>query len=339
MTRPPPFERLAHLERLLDRMPAEDGEARRAAQARQRLLTKPPGSLGRLEDLAAWLAGWQGRALPCLDRVRIAVLAGNHGVVAQGISAYPAAVTAAMVANFAAGGAAINQLARVAGAELRVLPLALDRPTGDITVGPAMDEADCVAAIASGFGAVDPTLDLLVVGEMGIGNTTVAAALAAALLGGSGADWAGPGTGLDEAGVARKAAVIDRALELHRPIEPLAALTRLGGRELAGIFGAVLAARLMRVPVVLDGFVATAAASVLARLRPGGLDHAQAGHLSAEPGHRRLMLHLGKQPLLVLDMRLGEASGAALAVPLLRAACACLSGMATFEEAGIGGPA
>ena len=323
-------ERLKHL-------PAPNAAASAAATERQAQLTKPPGSLGRLEALAVWLAGWQGRTPPRLERLRIAVFAGNHGVVARGISAYPAEVTAQMVANFRAGGAAINQLARAMGADLAVVPLDLEHPTADFTEAPAMSEAELVSAFATGAATVEDGLDLLCVGEMGIGNTTVAAAVAAALFGGSGADWVGRGTGVDDDGLARKAAAVDAALAHHGAAlaAPLDALRRVGGRELAAIAGAVLRARELRVPVILDGFVATAAVAPLAKAQPGALDHCVAGHCSAEAGHARLLAQLGLVPLLDLGMRLGEASGAAVAIGVLRAAVATHAGMATFAEAGV----
>ena len=304
---------------------------------RQAQLTKPPGSLGRLEDLVAWLARWQGRAMPRLDRVEILVFAGNHGVVARGVSPYPPEVTAQMVANFAHGGAAINQLAGNAGAALRVFPLDLATPTQDLAAASAMTPEEFLAAVSAGFAAVSPGTDLLALGEMGIGNTTAAAALAAALFGGGGERWAGRGTGLDDAGLARKRAVIDAALAFHGAAanDPLGAAMAVGGRELAAILGAVLAARLQHIPVLLDGFVCTAAAAPLALLRPGGLDHARVAHLSAEAGHRALAAALHQVPLLDLGMRLGEASGAAVAIPIVRAALACHAGMATFAEAGV----
>jgi nicotinate-nucleotide--dimethylbenzimidazole phosphoribosyltransferase len=319
-----------------DLLPGDDAAAA-AVAARQAQLTKPPGSLGRLEDIVAWLARWQGRT-PRLDRVDILVFAGNHGVTAQGVSAYPAAVTAQMVANFSAGGAAINQLARQAGASLRVIALALDQPTADFTLAPAMDERTFLDAVAQGHDAVAPAADLVCLGEMGIGNTTAAAALVAALFGG-GARWAGRGTGVDDAGLARKRAVIAAALARHAALrdDPLVLAAALGGRELAAILGAALAARQQRIPVLLDGFVSTAAVAPLARLRPDALDHALAAHVSAEAAHRALLDELRLAPLLDLGMRLGEASGAALAVPLLRAALACYTGMATFGEAGVAG--
>jgi len=316
---------------------AGDAAAATAVMARQAQLTKPPGSLGRLEELVAWLATWQRRAMPRLEQVEVLVFAGNHGVVARGVSPYPAAVTAQMVGNFDAGGAAINQLARQAGATLRVVPLALDRPTADMTEAPAMDEAEFMSAVTAGFEAVRPGTDLLALGEMGIGNTTAAAALSAGLFGGGGAEWAGRGTGIDDAGLQRKRAAIDAALTRHAGLrgDPLALAAALGGRELAAILGAVLAARMRGVPVLLDGFVATAAAAPLAALAPGGLDHAVISHLSAESGHQRLAEALGQVPLLSLGLRLGEASGAALAIPIVRGALACHAGMATFTQAGV----
>ena len=321
----------------LKRLPVADRASAEAAAARQARLTKPPGSLGRLEALAQWLAAWQARHPPRLERVRIAVFAGNHGVVAQGVSAYPAEVTVQMVANFRAGGAAINQLARAMGAELVVVPLELERPTADFTRAPAMSESELSTALDTGAAAVEPGLDLLCVGEMGIGNTTVAAALAAALFGGKGPDWVGRGTGVDDAGLARKAAAVDAALAQHGAAlaDPLDALRRVGGRELAAIAGAVLRARELRIPVVLDGFVATAAAAVWDKAQTHGLAHCVAGHCSAEARHARLLEALRLKPILDLGMRLGEASGAAVAIGILRAAVATHTGMATFEEAGV----
>ena len=310
-----------------------DPAAEAAVRARQDTLTKPPGSLGRLEDLVAWLAYWQRRAMPSLDSVAILVFAGNHGVVARGVSPYPAAVTAQMVANFAAGGAAINQLARVACAALTVIPLQLDHPTQDIVTAPAMTQEEFARAWARGHDAVQPGTGLLCLGEMGIGNTTAAAAVCTGLFGGE--DWAGLGTGIDPPGLERKRAAVQAAAARHSGLEPLDVLRCLGGRELAAIAGAITAARHLGVPVLLDGFVCTAAAAPLALAAPGALDHCRAAHCSAEAAHRRLLRHLGLDPLLDLGMRLGEASGAALAVPLLRAALACHTDMATFAEAAV----
>ena len=334
-----PFRSLAELRAACLDLPEGDDAAGKSVMARQAELTKPPGSLGRLEEIVAWLAKWGGNP-PRLDRVDILVFAGNHGVTAQGVSPFPAAVTAQMVANFSAGGAAINQLANAVSAKLRVIPLDLDKPTADFTVEPAMDERSFLAAVAAGYGAVRPDTNLICLGEMGIGNTTTAAAVAAALFGGDGARWAGRGTGVDDKGLARKRIAIDKALARHAGAtgDPLLIAAALGGRELAAILGATLAARHLRIPVLLDGFVCTAAAAPLAKLNPGALDHTQAAHVSAEAAHRALLEELKFKPLLDLGMRLGEASGATLALFLLKAAAACHTGMATFAEAGVSGP-
>ena len=325
--------------KLFENLPAANTTVGAASVSREGTLTKPAGSLGRLEDLSAWCAAWQGRHPASLDNVGILVFAGNHGITAQGVSAFPPEVTVQMVANFAAGGAAINQLAAEQGARLDVIPLDLDTPTADFTQAPAMTEAECAAAFTTGYDAVKDDLDALIVGEMGIGNTTTAAALACALFGGAAADWTGPGTGVDAAGVALKARAVTAAMDLHRQEfgDPMRALCCVGGRELAAMAGAVLAARHRRIPVILDGFVTTAAVSVLEKMTPGALDHCVAGHVSGEPGHRRLLDHLGKAPLLDLGMRLGEASGAAVALGILRCALAAHNGMATFDEAAVSG--
>jgi nicotinate-nucleotide--dimethylbenzimidazole phosphoribosyltransferase len=321
----------------LRELPEPDAAARSAAEARNAALTKPAGALGRLEDLALWYAAWRGDPRPRISAPQVVIFAGNHGVVAQGVSAFPAEVTAQMVANFAAGGAAINQLAALAGARMDVVALDLDRPVRDFTRGPALTEADLCAALSAGWEAVDPQADLLVTGEMGIGNTTSAAALALALRGGTVADWCGRGTGVDDAGLVRKMTAVSAGLAANPAAarDPLQALRCLGGRELAAMAGAILRARHLRVPVILDGFICTAAAAVLEAARPGALDHAVAGHLSAEGGHARLLQALDKVPLLSLGLRLGEGSGAALAVQVLKGALACHSGMASFAEAGV----
>lgn len=330
-----PFDSLSAFRAVLASQPAPDQAAIAAAEARNGQLTKPPGALGRLERLAIWMAGWQGTDKPHVDRPQIVIFAGNHGVTAKGVSAFPAEVTAQMVANFAHGGAAINQLAKAFGATLDVHALDLDQPTTDFTEGPAMTESETVAALRKGWEAVDPGADLFVAGEMGIGNTTVAAALAAALYGGSG--WAGRGTGVDNAGLARKEAAVAAGLARHQAAlaDPLQVLRCLGGREIAAMAGAIAGARAHRIPVILDGFIAGSAAAVLAKSAPGALDHCIAGHLSAEGAHGRLLEQLGKEPLLSLGLRLGEASGAALAIGVVKGAVACHSGMLTFAEAGV----
>lgn len=331
----PDFDDFEGLRALLSAAPAADAQAQAAARERNTQLTKPPAALGRLEDLAIWYAGWRGNPRPAVSSPQIIVFAGNHGVAAQGVSAFPAEVTAQMVLNFQAGGAAINQLAQVAGARLDVHALDLDRPTADFTHGPAMSEADCVIALQKGWDAVDPASDLLVVGEMGIGNTTSAAAIACALFGGDAADWAGRGTGVDDAGMATKTRVVDEGVQRHRGGDGLETLARLGGRELAAMAGAIARARTERIPVILDGFICSAAAACLAQTEGRALEHCVAGHLSAEGAHGRLLVALNKTPLLSLDMRLGEGSGAALAIQVVKAAVACHSGMATFAEAGV----
>lgn len=328
---------LSDLPTLADRLPAADGASEAAARARQDQLTKPPGSLGRLEEIAAFMAAWRGTARPEIWRAQALVFAGNHGICAQGVNPYPQAVTAQMVANFEGGGAAINQLCQVNGADLSVVALDLDRPTADFTEGPAMTAAEALEALNRGAAAVDESADILILGEMGIGNSTVAAALTSALFGGAVAEWVGPGTGSDPAGIARKVGAIERGLARHKGAQGNAGalLAALGGREQAAICGAVLAARAARIPVILDGFICTAAASVLYAADPRLLDHCLVGHVSAEPGHRRLLAAIAKRPVLEFDMRLGEGSGAALALGIVRSALACHNGMATFGEAGV----
>lgn len=330
-----PFSTLSDFRALLQGLPRVDAAAEAAARDRNGQLTKPPGALGRLEDLAIWYAGWRGNARPALERPQVIVFAGNHGVTARGVSAFPAEVTVQMVANFRAGGAAINQLSKAFGAEMSVHELDLDRPTADFSVGPAMSEAEVVAALATGWAAVNPEADLLVVGEMGIGNTTAAAAIACALFGGQPGEWTGRGTGVDDHGLSIKTQVVAEGLAANLDRDPLEVLRCLGGREIAAMAGAIACAHALRIPVILDGFICSAAAATLALSAEGAIDHCVAGHASAEAAHRALLSKLGKQPLLELGLRLGEGSGAALAIGVLKGAIACHSGMATFAEAGV----
>ncbi len=336
-----PQATLDEIRALLGEMPGPDLESAAAAAARQAQLTKPAGSLGRLEELAEWLAAWQGRHPPRIERPHTAVFAGNHGIAAKGVSAYPAEVTKQMLKNFIDGGAAVNQLCEIADSDLRVYEMALEAPTRDFSEAPAMDEDDCARAIAYGMTAVEDGVDVLALGEMGIANTTSAAAVCCALFGGAAGDWVGRGTGIDDKRLAHKTAVIEAAVAKHQAgmDDPLQVLRHLGGFELAAILGAVLAARRARTPVILDGYTCTAAAAVLFAMDGHALDHCVVAHVSAEPGHRRLLERLGKRALFDFDMRLGEASGAVLAIPLLKAACACHAGMATFADAGVSGPA
>jgi len=334
-----PAATLNEIRALLRELPGPDLEAGTATLLRERTLTKPAGALGRLEEATQWLATWQAKHPPAINHPRTAVFAGNHGVAALGVSAYPAAVTEQMVANFVAGGAAVNQLCEAVDGDLRVYEMALDQPTADFTQGPAMTEEATARAIAYGMMAVEPGVDLLALGEMGIGNSTVAAALCLGLFGGDAAEWVGPGTGVDADGLARKIAVVTAGVAHNKPAmtDPFEVLRRVGGNELAAIVGAILAARLARVPVVLDGFACTAAAAVLYAADRRALDHCIVGHRSPEPGHSKLLKILGKEPLLDLGMRLGEGSGATLAIQILKAGVACHTGMATFDEAKVSG--
>jgi nicotinate-nucleotide--dimethylbenzimidazole phosphoribosyltransferase len=267
----------------------------------------------------------------------VAIFAGNHGVTDQGVSAFPRDVTIQMVKNFTDGGAAISQICALHELNLRVFELALELPTGDITLQPAMDDKTCAATIAYGMEAIAGKPDALAIGEMGIGNTTVAAAIYAALFGGSGADWVGRGTGVDDAGLARKASAVDRAVALHNDAlgDPLKILARLGGREIAAMLGALIAARHQKIPVFVDGFVATSAAAVAWSINPASIDHCVFGHASAEHAHKRALEAMGVVPLLDLSMRLGEGTGAALGLVLAKTALHLHTHMATFGSAGV----
>ena len=331
------FSSFAEFRNLLAEAPAPDAESYGAAEDRNGQLTKPPGSLGRLEELAVWYAGWRGDARPEIKSPQVIVFAGNHGVTAQGVSAFPAEVTVQMVLNFQHGGAAINQLSKAAGAKLDVHALNLEVPTADFTQGPAMSEEEAVEALLTGWNSVDEDTDLLVVGEMGIGNTTSAAAIAHALYGGEAEDWVGRGTGVDDAGLAIKARVVREGVAVNADRSGLEVLRSLGGRELVAMAGAIAKARVARIPVVLDGFICSAAAATLAAEMESALDHCVAGHVSAESAHFNVLKNLGKEPLLAMNMRLGEASGGALAINIVKSAVACHSGMATFAEAGVSG--
>lgn len=322
---------------LLLLVPEGNEEAVDAVRMHDAQLTKPPGSLGKMEDLVAWLARWQGKAKPTLENPMIAIFAANHGVTDQGVSAFPRDVTAQMVANFTNGGAAISQICALHELNLRVFELALELPTGDITLAPAMDDKMCAATIAYGMEAIAGKPDCLAIGEMGIGNTTIAAAIYAALYGGTGADWVGRGTGVDDAGLARKADAVDRALAFHRDslTDPLAILARLGGREIAAMLGALVAARHQKIPVIVDGFVAAAAAAIAHAVNPEAIDHCIFAHVSAESAHAKVLEQIGVTPLLDLGMRLGEGSGAALGMVLVKTALHLHTNMATFASAGV----
>ncbi len=336
-----PFNSIGEFREILEVLPEPDTKAIGDSARRNSMLTKPAGALGRLEDISMWYAGWHGTSTPRIKAPCIIIFAGNHGVTIHGVSAYPMDVTAQMVDNFRAGGAAINQLCDEVGAELSVFPIDLDVPTADFMSQPAMTRTEFIDAISVGWNSVKAGCDTLIVGEMGIGNTTAAAAVAAALFDRDPETWVGRGTGIDETGIRTKRAVVDEGLRIHGEFldNPFEALRRLGGKEMTAMAGAIARARIESIPVILDGFICTAAAAVLEKARPGALDHCIAGHLSAEAAHGRLLEFLGKVPLLTLGLRLGEGSGGALAIPIVRAALRCHSGMATFEEADVSGRA
>lgn len=329
---------LKNVSALSSNLPQFDQEAENAAKAHQAILTKPLGALGDLETIALFMAGWSKSVKPSMEKCQALVFAGNHGICNQGVNPFPQEVTAQMVTNFQHGGAAINQLCKVNGADLDVIALDLETPTGDFSAGPAMDETAVLAAMKAGADAVSDDANILVLGEMGIGNSTTSAALACAGLGGNGADWVGPGTGSDAAGRALKADLVDKAIALHGQTTGLDLLKAFGGREQAAICGAVIAARMKRIPVLLDGYICTAAVVPLFTDAPEWLDHCLVGHLSREPGHLKILEKMDKKPILTLNMALGEGSGAALALGIVKAALACHNDMATFDQAGVHGP-
>jgi nicotinate-nucleotide--dimethylbenzimidazole phosphoribosyltransferase len=346
------------IKNLIQKIQPLDEMAMRKASQRQDILTKPHGSLGRLEDLSIQVAGITGKSTPRLEHKVVVVMAGDHGVVAEGVSAYPQEVTPQMVLNFLNGGAAINVLARHAGARVVVVDMGvasympgspslivhkIGYGTGNIARGPAMSREQAVRAVEAGANVVQEQiaagLDVLATGDMGIGNTTPSAAIAAALTGLPVQEIAGRGTGVDDAGLQRKIDAIRRALEINQPNpqDGLDVLAKLGGFEIGGLAGAILAAGANRRPVVIDGFISTAAAMIAVRMAPTVKDYLIAAHTSQEFGHHRMMAWLGVSPLLDLKMRLGEGTGAVLAMSLVEAACKTLAEMATFGEAGVSG--
>jgi nicotinate-nucleotide--dimethylbenzimidazole phosphoribosyltransferase len=323
----------------LSDLPGPDESAAGAVRARAAQVLRPTGALARLDEVAAWLAGWQRTTRPHADRPAVVVFVADHGVAVEGVSAYPAGITVEMMDALRAGVATAAVMARSLGARLDVVDVGAGRPTANLTVEAALSPARFDEGIASGRAAVaaaaerDP--DVLVLGEMGIGNTTAAAGVCAALFGGTAEDWTGRGTGIDDDALAHKVEVVDaarRRVGSGGPVTPLEVLRHLGGAELAAIAGATVEARRRSLPVVLDGFVVTAAVAPLALLRADALDHVIAGHCSGESGHRLLLDKLGLDPLLDLGLRLGEASGALAALPLLRLAATCVSDVATFDE-------
>lgn len=326
---------MADLNALLSNLPSGDAAAERKAAERQGQLVKPAGSLGQLERIAIHLARWQGLEKPKLDKVVITIFAGSHGMTKHGVSAFPDEVNAQMFGGFQAGMAAICQLAEAFGAELRTIDCGIGNPTADFTEGPAMTEEGFLTAIGQGVDAIDGDEDLVIFGEMGIGNTTAAAAVATALFGGDAAGWVGAGTGVDAEGLHRKIKVVEKGIAANAgDLNGMEALRCLGGREMAAIAGACVEARQHSIPVLLDGFIVTSSVAALGEDR---LSHCLSGHCSEEPGHRGVLDQLGLDPLLNLGMRLGEGSGAATALGIVKAAVACHNGMATFAEAAVAG--
>ena len=324
---------------LLDDLPVPDAEARAAVAARAASVLRPAGALARLDEVAVWLAGWQRMSRPAVGRPYTVVFAADHGVAEAGVSAYPAEVTKAMLAALEGGAATATAMSRALGAGFLAVDAGVGAPTGDIRVAPALSFERAEACVELGREAVAEAAgdgaDLLVFGEMGIGNTTAAAAVCAAVLGGDAADWTGRGTGVDDDGLARKVEAVEAARERVGGMPPLDVLREAGGAELVAIAGAVVEARRRSLPVILDGFVVGAAVAPLHAARPGALDHCLAGHRSAEAGHARLLEHLALAPLLDLGLRLGEGSGALVAVPIVRLAAAAVTDVATFEEWGL----
>ena len=307
------------------------------ARKHQDRLTKPPGSLGKLEDLAVWMAGWQRKINPTMNNAHCLIFAGNHGVATHGVSAYPVDVTAQMVENFKNGGAAVNQLCELANIKLSVVPIDLDKPTSDFSQKAAMELKETIYAMQVGYNAVNAECDLLVLGEMGISNTTAATAISCALFNQPVEPWTGIGTGLSTKALSNKVSVIKSALKLHgqKFQSTQSILATFGGREIAAIVGSIIAARLMRIPVLLDGFICTSAAATLTIFDKKILDHCLISHLSPEPGHSGILSYLDKEPILDPNLRLGEGSGAAVASLIIKSALAIHNGMATFSEAGV----
>jgi nicotinate-nucleotide--dimethylbenzimidazole phosphoribosyltransferase len=319
-------------------LPQPDQDAMAAVKSRAGQVLRPLGALGRLDEIAAWLAGWQRTTSPDVDPVHCIVFASDHGIAAAGVSAYPSEVTESMLGAFRAGVATANAMCNTLGVRLGVVDVGVGRPTGNITMEPAMDQERFDEAWMAGRSAVSAleTPGLLVLGEMGIGNTTAAAVVCTSVFGGEAELWTGRGTGIDDRSLERKMAAVEAAARRIQGLSPLEVLREGGGAELVSIAGAVVEARLRSIPVVLDGFVVGAACVAIEAARPGILQHTIAGHCSAEPGHRLLLEKLGMEPILDLGLRLGEGSGALAAVPLIQLAAHAVTDVATFEEWGLG---
>ena len=317
------------------KIPQFDNIVANKARDFQKQLTKPEGSLGKLEDIATWMAGWQKTFKPTIKNPHCIIFAGNHGISNKGVSAYPSEVTSQMVENFKRGGAAINQLCKLAKIKLTVIPIDLDKPTMDFSESKAMSEDEVLSFMQLGFDSIPPRCDLLVLGEMGISNTTSATSISCALFNEPVELMTGIGTGINKIQLSNKIKIINKALQLHgkKFKDPVSILSCYGGKEIAAIAGSVISARIKSIPVLLDGFITTAAASTLVRFKKNILDHCLVSHLSAEPGHARILNNLKKEPILDLNLRLGEGSGAAIASLILKAALTTHNGMSTFDNA------
>jgi len=337
MANAPQVSSLDDLRNVLRNLPGPDLAAQQIAMVREPQLTKPKGSLGRLEELAAWLSAWQGHHPPEMSNPACATFAGNHGIMKHKVSPCPVEVTWQQSKNFGEGGGAINAMCRSTGTSHKVYDIAIDSFTEDFLVGPAMSEDDFIAAFNVGMAAVSSDMSVFCPGEMGIGNTTPASAMMLAIYGGEAKDWVGYGAGAVGEMLARKIQLVHDGVAKHTADKPDAVeiMRRLGGRELAAMAGATLSGRLQRVPILLDGFPCTASAAPLEAFQSGALDHCRVSHASAEAGHELSTKHLNQRPLLDMDMRLGEGTGGALAVNLLRAAVVCHTEMATFAEAAV----
>ena len=330
---------LGDIFKLLDDGPTLSKELRESALQRQKNLLKPANSLGQLEDIAVFLSSWGKKTMKDMEKISTIVFAGNHGVCRQSVNPFPQEVTFQMVETFKSGKAAINKICELNGINLEVIPIDLDKPTADISVGPAMDETEFLDAFNIGLSAVSESMDLITLGEMGIGNTTIASALCYHFFNNEVSSWVGPGTGSTQNQIIHKGEIIEKAVKINKQSigRPLQAGVVLGGREQAAICGAVVAAKHYSVPVILDGFICTAAVLPIFFERRDILDHCLIGHSSKEPGHQLLLKMLKKKPILNLDMALGEGSGAALATSIAKAAFKCHVEMATFEDAGVSG--
>ncbi|WP_375642062.1 MULTISPECIES: nicotinate-nucleotide--dimethylbenzimidazole phosphoribosyltransferase [unclassified Bartonella] len=319
---------------LLTNLPVADEFSIILAKKRQKNLTKEQGTLGKLGDIAVWYAGWRGTEKPIVTRPLVAIFSGNHGIVEENVTPFPQSMTQKMVQNFASGGAAINQICIAYDLGLKIFDLALEYPTMNITKDAAMDERSAAATMAFGMESIAGGTDLLCIGEMGIGNTTIASALCLALFGGEVEEWTENGMESEDDFYQRKIAAVKTAISLHKDYlnDPFEIMRRLGGREIAAMVGAILAARIEKIPVILDGFVATAAAAVLYKMHPKALDHTLVGHVSSETAHRKLLKKIGKEPLLDLGMRLGEGTGAAMAAGIVKAAVLTHAQMVVFKQ-------